>query len=95
MYVFGIEIPLVEIVIALGIIGIIILFEISVVLILITYHLKNSKRLEAEMGRLTHTLMRLQGKELKGLEELKKIKGTKKAIKSLETVKAKIKKLKK
>ena len=56
MYVFGMDIPLVEVIIAIGIIGIIMLIEIIVILILINYHLKNSKRLEEELAKHVRAL---------------------------------------
>ena len=70
MYIFGVDIPLVEVILAVGIIGVIILLEITIILILISYHMKNSKRLESQIGRLTATLMRLQGKELREIDKL-------------------------
>ena len=70
MYIFGVDIPLVEVILGVGVIGIIILLEITIILILISYHMKNSKRLESEIGRLTATLMRLQGKELREIDKL-------------------------
>jgi len=56
MYVFGIDVPLVEVIIALGIIAIITLIEIIIILVLINYHLKNSKRLETELAKHIHIL---------------------------------------
>ncbi|MBD3248810.1 hypothetical protein GF336_02080 [Candidatus Woesearchaeota archaeon] len=70
MYVFGVDIPLVELLFALGIFSILILLEITVVLILITYQMRNSKKLEAEINNLTKTLLKLEDKELKELDKL-------------------------
>ena len=78
MYAFGIDIPLVEIIIGVMLISVIMLVEITIILILITFHMRNSKKLENEIGRLSTTLMRLQGRELKEIEKLQKITGTKK-----------------
>ena len=68
MFVFGIDIPLVELVFAAGVISIIILLEITAVLVLITYHMKNSRKLEAKLGLIVPKLMQLESKELKELE---------------------------
>ena len=70
MFVFGIDIPLVEFVFAAGVISIIILLEITAVLVLITYHMKNSRKLEAKLGLIVPKLMQLESKELKELEKL-------------------------
>ncbi len=70
MYVFGVDIPLVELLFALVIFGAFILLEITVVLILITYQMKNSKRLESEITKLTKTLLLLEDRELKEIDKL-------------------------
>ena len=74
MYIFGIDIPLVELLFALAIIGAIILIEIAVVLILITYHMKNSKKLEEQIENLIHALTVLNKEEANELDKLKEIK---------------------
>jgi hypothetical protein len=73
MYTFGVDIPLVELFFGFFVIGIIVLVEITFILILITYQLRNSKKLGGEIRRLSHTLMRLEDKELKGLAKLNKL----------------------
>ena len=73
MYVFGLDVPLMELIIAIGVIGIIILLEITIILILITYHMKNSRKLESQIGTLIQKLMQLEGKELKQLEKMDKM----------------------
>lgn len=80
MWIFGIDIPLVELILALGIIGIIILIELIIILILISFHMRNSKRLESEIGRLSSTLMELQGRELKEIDKLQKLEETEKGL---------------
>jgi hypothetical protein len=77
MYIFGIDIPLVEIILAVGVIGIILLLEITVVLLLISYHLKNSKKLEDKVGFLLNALSSLNKAELQELQKIKEIKGRK------------------
>lgn len=73
MYTFGVDIPLVELFFGFFVVGIIVLIEITIILILITYQLRNSKRLGGEIRRLSHTLMRLEDKELKELVKLSKL----------------------
>ena len=70
MYVLGVDIPLVELIIGVGIIGVIILLEITIILVLITRNMKNSKKLETQIGELITKLMRLEGQELKEIEKL-------------------------
>jgi len=73
MYTFGVDIPLVELFFGFFVIGIIVLVEITFILILITYQLRNSKKLGSEIRRLSHTLMRLEDKELKELAKLSRL----------------------
>ena len=49
VYAFGIEIPLIEILFALGVIGIIVLLEIIIVLAISAYQMKNVRELVEEM----------------------------------------------
>ena len=75
VYVGGVEVPLVELFLGVGVISIIILIELIAILVLMSFHMKTAKRLEEEMGKLTHALLTVQGKEyaelakLKGLEQ--------------------------
>ena len=71
MYIFGIDIPLVELLFALGIIWTIILIEIAVVLILISYHMKNTKKLEEQVEKLIHALTVLNKEESLEFDKLK------------------------
>lgn len=75
VYVGGVELPLVELFLGIGVISIIILIELIVIMILISFHMKNSKRLEEEMGKLTHILLTIQGKEYDELARLKELEG--------------------
>ena len=70
MYVFGVDIPLIELILAVGVVGVIILLEITIILILITFHMKNSKKLENQIGVLISKLMTLEGQELKEIDKL-------------------------
>ena len=80
MYIFGIDIPLIELMLAVGVIGIIILVEITIILILITFHMKNSKRLESQIGILISKLMKLEGQELKEIGNLQDLTKQEKGI---------------
>jgi hypothetical protein len=73
MYVLGVDLPLVEILLAVTIIGIIILLEITVMLVLISFHMRNSRKLEDKIGMLTNKLMQIEGKELQELKEIEHI----------------------
>lgn len=73
VYVGGVEIPLVELFLGIGVISIIILIELIALLVLMSFHMKNSKRLEEEMGKLTHALLTVQGKEYAELARLREL----------------------
>jgi hypothetical protein len=89
MYVFGVDIPVVEVIFAICIIGLFVLFEITVILLLITYHMRNSKKLESQIGSLMSALARLNKDELKELNRLKEIEKEEQGIVSkLRTAKA-------
>lgn len=71
MYIFGIDIPMIEILLGLGFISIIILVELIAILVIMSFHMKRSKRLEEEIIRLTDTLMTLQSKEYRAISKLR------------------------
>lgn len=73
VYIGGVEIPLVELFLGIGVISIIILVELIAILILISFHMKNSRKLEEEMGKLTHALLTIQGKEYAEFANIKKL----------------------
>lgn len=56
MYVFGFDIPLVELIFVLAIIIIIILLEITAILILMSYYMKTAKKLSSEIKELTEAI---------------------------------------
>ena len=94
MYIFGVDIPLVELILAVGIIGVVILLEITIILILITFHMKTSKRLEGQISRLMNTLLKLEGQELKEIDKfVRPIK--KRKVPLLQKVKKTVKRFKK
>lgn len=51
VYAFGIEIPLIEILFALGVIGVIVLLEIIIILAISAYQMKNVRELVEELLR--------------------------------------------
>ena len=77
MYVFGVDIPLVELIFALGVIGSFLVLEIMVVLFLITYHLRTTKKLEKQIARLMSSLLQLEEEELKEIDKLSNMTGAK------------------
>jgi len=85
----GIDIPLTELLFAIGVIGIIVLVEIMVVLLLITYHMRNTKKLGEQIGRLISALAALNKDEFKELNKVREMQ------KAEESILSKIKKLKK
>ena len=70
MYIFGIDIPLLELVLALGFISIVILIELIAILVMISFHMKHSKKLEEEIGKLSYILLNLQKEEYNELDRL-------------------------
>lgn len=73
VYVGGVEVPLVELFLGIGVISVIILIELIAILVLISFNMKRSKVLEEEMGKLTHALLTVQGKEYAELAKLKEL----------------------
>jgi hypothetical protein len=73
MYILGVDIPLVELILAVGVIGIIILLEITIILLMITYHMKNSKKLELEIAKLVDALTILNQQEFRELQKIKSL----------------------
>ncbi len=80
VYFAGVDVPLTELIIAIGVVAIIILFEIIVVLVMINYNLRSSKRIEEQIRRLSASLMQLENKEFRELEKIEKIEGKKLAL---------------
>ena len=97
MYIFGVDIPIVEVIFAVGVVGIILLLEITIVLILITYHMRNSRRIEDKIVTLITALASLNKAELKELGKIKTLEAKEKDIvgrlrKTLKKLKRKKKK---
>jgi hypothetical protein len=56
MYFFGIDVPLVELLVAIGIITIIVLFEAIMLLYLILHHRKDVKLLKQEVRKVSEII---------------------------------------
>jgi len=72
MLVFGMDIPLVEIVIGLAIITILLLVESIVLVFLITKEMNKSKKLTALLETLSETLLAIKKAEIEELDKFKK-----------------------
>lgn len=58
MYFFGIDIPLVELLVAIGVITVIVLFEAIMLLYLILHHRKDIKLLKQEVRKISELIQR-------------------------------------
>jgi hypothetical protein len=65
MFAFGVDVPLVELLIGIVIVCVIILIEITVVLVMLMYKLRSFKRLHDDSRNLAKTLLRLKELETK------------------------------
>jgi len=72
MLVFGVDIPLIEVVFALALISFVILVEIIVVVILLMQNLNRSKDLSDTLVKLAQILLDVKKEELKEIEKLKR-----------------------
>ncbi len=72
MLVFGIDIPLIEVVFALAMIGFIVLVEIIVVVVLLMKNLNKAKELGDTLNKLAQVLLSVKKEEIKEIERLKR-----------------------
>ncbi|MBT4538970.1 hypothetical protein HOI26_01995 [Candidatus Woesearchaeota archaeon] len=72
MLVFGIDIPLVEIVFTFAIIMFLLLVEVIVIISLQVKQLNKTKEVGELLGSLSHTLLEIKQEEIKELDKLKK-----------------------
>tara|TARA_Y100000310_G_C20390971_1_gene672749 strand:- start:569 stop:787 length:219 start_codon:yes stop_codon:yes gene_type:complete len=72
MLVFGIDIPLIEVVFALAMIGFIILVEIIIVVVLLMKNLNKAKELGDTLNKLAQVLLSVKKEEIKEIERLKR-----------------------
>ena len=56
MYAFGVDVPLVELLIGIIVVSVIILIEITVVLVMLMYKLRSFKRLHDDAQRMVRSL---------------------------------------
>ena len=72
MLVFGVDIPLIEVVFALAMIGFIILVEIIIVVVLLMKNLNKAKELGDTLNQLAKVLLSVKKEEIKEIERLKR-----------------------
>ncbi len=72
MLVFGVDIPLIEVVFVLVIVSIIILIEIIVIVVLLTRNLKKTREVGDLLKELSNILLEVKREELKEIERLKR-----------------------
>ncbi len=72
MLVFGVDVPLIEVVFILVIVSIIILAEIIVVVILLMRNLKKTKEVGDLLKELSNILLEVKKEELREIERLKR-----------------------
>ena len=72
MLVFGVDVPLVELILALAIIMFILLFEVIVVLSLVIKQLNKTKKQEEEIGKLAEVMVKVKNTEIQELDRIKK-----------------------
>ncbi len=71
MIVFGIDIPLIEIILAIGIILFILLVEVIVVVALLVRELNKTRKLGELISTLSNTLLEIKKKEIEELDKLR------------------------
>jgi len=67
MYAFGVDVPLVELMVGILVVSLIVLVEITVVLVMLMYKMRSLKRVHSDSLEMARTLV-----ELKRLESRKK-----------------------
>ena len=71
MYAFGIDVPLVELVIGFTVLSVILIAEIIAVMVVLMYQLKANRRMMKKTEEIGRVLLALKDKELR-LRQLKK-----------------------
>ena len=71
MLVFGVDIPLVEIILVLGIVVFILLVEALVIIIMLTSQIKKTRKLSELVEQLSQTLLDIKKAEIEELDKLK------------------------
>ena len=65
MYAFGVDIPLIELLVGIVIVSVIILIEITIVLVMLMYKVRVFKRMHDDSVDLARTLLRIRELELR------------------------------
>ncbi|HLC70727.1 MAG TPA: hypothetical protein VJI32_01900 [Candidatus Nanoarchaeia archaeon] len=72
MLVFGVDVPLVEVVLAFAIIAFLILIEAIIVIALLSKHLSKTRKLGELIEKLSETILEIKKKEIEELDLIKK-----------------------
>ena len=72
MLVFGIDIPLVEVVLAFSIIAFMLLVEAIIIIALLSKHLFKMKKLGELVEKLSETILEIKKKEIEELDQIKR-----------------------
>jgi len=72
MLVFGVDVPLIEVVFALAVIGFIVLIEIIIVVVLLMKSLRKVKEVGDLLTNLSQILLEVKKEEMKEIERLKR-----------------------
>ena len=72
MIIFGVDVPLLEIVLTFGIIQFLVLIEAAVVIALLIKQMKHSKEQSELLNKLSHNLLEVKKLELEELERMKR-----------------------
>ena len=73
MLVFGIDIPLVEIIFTLALIMFILLVESVILIILMTKHMSKTKKISNLVQKLSDTILQIKKVEVQELDKIKRI----------------------
>ena len=72
MLIFGVDIPLVEITIALALVLFILLVEALIIIILLMKQMSKSKQLGDMISKLSETILDIKNKEIEELDKIKR-----------------------
>ena len=72
VFVFGVDVPLVELILTFSVITLIVLVEVTVVMIILLYQMRHSKEVTRHLEKMSRTLLSLEKEELKALKRTKR-----------------------
>ena len=72
MLVFGVDVPLVEVVLAFAIIAFLILIEAIIVIALLSKHLSKTRKLGELVEKLSEVILEIKKKEIEELDKIKR-----------------------